>query len=74
MFLWCSGQHQNKSRQQAEGHSSPAEGGNGAGGVAQVCVTAHVGVVKIEAGGVFLPADAALGGDGTALLIHAHLE
>lgn len=73
-FLWRSGQRQDESGHQAEGHSAPAEGRNGAGGVAQVCVTAHVGVVKIEAGGVFLPAEAALGGDGTALLIHAHLE
>lgn len=74
MFLWCSGQQQNDSRQQAEGDWSPAEGSNGPGSVAQVCVTAHVGVVKEEAGGVFLAAHATLGGDGTALLIHAHLE
>lgn len=62
------------SGQQAEGDSSAAESSNGPGAVAQVCVTAHIGVAKVEAGGVFLTAHATLGGDGTALLIHAHLE
>lgn len=69
-----SGQQREDSRQHAEGNSSPAEGKNGPGAVAQVCVAAHIGVVKVEAGGVFLAAHATLGGDGTALLIHAHLE
>lgn len=72
-FVSCSGQQQERG-QQAEGHPSPAEGGHRPGAVAQVCVAAHVGVVKVEAGGVFLAAHATLGGDGAALLIHAHLE
>lgn len=69
-----SGQQHEDNGQQPEGGAAPAEGTNGPGAVAQVCVAAHVGVVKVEAGGVFLAAHATLGGDGTALLIHAHVE
>lgn len=72
--LRCSGQQQDQSGQQAQGHWSPAEGRHGLGAVAQVRITADIGEVKVEAGSVFLAAHATLGGDGTALLIHAHLE
>lgn len=69
----CS-QQGGEGRQQAQSYSPPAEGSSRHSRVTQVGVTAHVGVVEVQARGVFLSAHATLGGDGAALLIHGQLQ
>lgn len=69
-----SGQQEGERGQQAECRLSPPEGSSGLSTVTQVCVTAHVGVVEVDACCVFLPAPSTLGRDGTALLIQTELH
>lgn len=61
-------------REQAEAGSCPAQGSWPRCCVAQVHVAALVGVVEVEAGRLLLPAPAALGRNGTALLVQHHTQ
>lgn len=72
-FAACGlGQQEQGRGQQAESQGPPAQSRGGP--VAQVSVTAHVGVVEGEARGELLPTQATLGRHGTALLIQGELQ
>ena len=70
----CSQQHQMQGREQTEDGSRPAQPRRPGRCVAQVHVAALVGVVEVQAGRLLLSAPAALGRDGTALLVQHHAQ
>lgn len=76
VFLRCflaSGHEEREDGQQAERRSS-AEPTGWRRSVTEVRVAAVIGVVEIDAGGVFLSTQAALSRNGTAFLIYGHLD